>query len=37
MVREGVDLAELVLPDGRTIAYEIQVSPKSRSLCGLAT
>ena len=32
MVREGVDRVELVLPDGRTIAYAIQISPKSRSL-----
>lgn len=32
MVREAVDRVELVLPDGRTIDYAIQVSPKARSL-----
>lgn len=32
MVREDTDRVELVLPDGRTIDYAIQVSPKSRSL-----
>jgi hypothetical protein len=31
-VREGADRVELVLPDGRTIDYVIQISPKSRSL-----
>lgn len=31
-VRECVDRVELVLPDGRTIDYAIQISPKSRSL-----
>ncbi len=31
-VRECVDHVELVLPDGRTIDYAIQISPKSRSL-----
>lgn len=32
MVREGDDCGELVLPDGRAIAYSIRISPKSRSL-----
>jgi hypothetical protein len=32
MMREGVERVELVLPDGRTIAYAIRISPKSRSL-----
>jgi len=32
MVCEGSDQVELVLPDGRTICYSIQISPKSRSL-----
>ncbi|MEN9902640.1 MAG: hypothetical protein RL651_1304 [Pseudomonadota bacterium] len=32
MVREDFDRVELVLPDGRTIGYAIQISPKSRSL-----
>jgi len=32
MAREGADRVELVLPDGRTIDYAIQISPKSRSL-----
>lgn len=32
MVNEGTDRVELVLPDGRTIDYAIQISPKSRSL-----
>lgn len=32
MVREGADRVVLVLPDGRTIDYAIQISPKSRSL-----
>jgi hypothetical protein len=31
-VLEGVDRVELVLPDGRTIAYAILIVPKSRSL-----
>jgi len=31
-VREGADHVELVLPDGRTIGYAIQTSPKARSL-----
>jgi len=31
-VREGADRAALVLPDGRTIDYAIQISLKSRSL-----
>lgn len=32
MVRKGVGPVKLVLPDGRTIDYSIQISPKSRSL-----
>lgn len=32
MVPEGAECVELVLPDGRTIDYAIQISPKSRSL-----
>lgn len=32
MVREGVELVELALPDGRIIDYSIQTSPKARSL-----
>lgn len=31
-VRESADHVELVLPDGRTIEYAIQFSPKARSL-----
>lgn len=31
-VRESTNHVELVLPDGRTIDYAIQISPKSRSL-----
>lgn len=31
-VREFTDRVELVLPDGRTIDYAIQISSKSRSL-----
>lgn len=31
-VREGADFAELDLPDGQTITYAIQISPRSRSL-----
>lgn len=32
MVRERAERVELVLPDGRTMAYAIQISPKARSL-----
>lgn len=32
MAREGADRVELVLPDGRTIDYAIQILPKARSL-----
>lgn len=31
-VRESAERVELVLPDGRTIAYAIRISPKARSL-----
>jgi predicted metal-dependent hydrolase len=31
-MHEGVERVELVLPDGRTIAYAIRISPQSRSL-----
>lgn len=31
-MRESADHVELVLPDGRTIEYAIQISPKARSL-----